>query len=222
MGAGLLAIVLWEAIGIRMHALRDPKASRTIEVPLPDGKMRDLVVGPQSPQWAPLGRISRYVPLCVVLAEDGRFWQHAGFDWFEIREAFERNLEKGKYSRGGSTITMQLAKNLFLWRDKSLLRKALELYLTVRLEQSLEKRRILELYLNVVEWGPGIYGIGEASRRYFGKSPAELTLGEAALLAVSLPSPRRSNPGRVTPYLQRRQQELLGRVYRSEGLGDLR
>lgn len=109
---------------------------------------------------------------------------------------------------------MQLAKNLFLWRDKSLLRKALEAYLAVRLEQTLDKRRILELYLNVVEWGPGLYGIGEASRHYFDKSPSSLTLGEAALLAAILPNPRGWNPDRAPSIARERQQQLLGRLSR--------
>lgn len=200
---------------LRIAELGDPTQTRVLEVADGRGGKRELVVGPKSPYWTPLSRISPHVRTCVVLAEDGRFWEHEGFDWFELRKSLERNLEEGRFARGGSTITMQLAKNLFLWNEKSLFRKVLEVYLTWRLEQSLEKARILELYLNLAEWGRGIYGIGEASRRYFGKHPSELGIGEAALLAVSLPSPRRSNPGRVTPYLQRRQQELLGRVHRA-------
>ncbi len=218
LGAALLALGVWEAFFLRIGALRDPAHTRTISVPAGREGTRELVVGPRNPYWTPLGRVAAIVPQAVVKAEDGSFWEHDGFDWVELQKSWERNVEEGKPVRGGSTITMQLAKNLFLWRDKSVVRKALEAYVTWRLEQTLEKRRILELYLNVVEWGPGIYGIGEASRRYFEKSPAELTIGEAALLAVTLPSPLRSNPGRVTDYLQRRQQELLGRIYRSDPL----
>jgi monofunctional glycosyltransferase len=214
-GLATTGFAIWELFVLRIADLRDPTETRSLTVP--DGRdgTRELVLGPKSPYWTPLSRISPHVRTSVVLSEDGRFWQHEGFDWFELRKSLERNLEEGRFARGGSTITMQLAKNLFLWSDKSLFRKALEVYLTWRLERTLEKARILELYLNVAEWGRGIYGIGEASRRYFGKHPSEIGIGEAALLAVSLPSPRRSNPGRVTPYLQRRQQELLGRVNRS-------
>ena len=166
-------LVVWEALLLRLDNLRDPKEVRVLTVQTPQGS-RQLVVGPQSPYWAPLGAISPGLVLCVVRSEDAKFFQHAGFDWDQVQDSFETNLEEGKYKRGGSTITMQLARNLFLWRGKSLPRKALEVYLTWRLEQTLTKRRILELYLNAVEWGPGIYGIGEASRYYFGKPPASL------------------------------------------------
>jgi monofunctional biosynthetic peptidoglycan transglycosylase len=156
--------------------------------------------------------------MCVVRAEDAKFYQHAGFDWDELHDSLETNLEEGKYQRGGSTITMQLARNLFLWREKSLVRKGLEAYLTWRLEHTLPKKRILELYLNVAEWGDGVYGIGEASRHYFRKPPSELTLGEAAMLAGILPSPVRWSPDRNPAVAMRRQQELLSRLRRENAL----
>ena len=159
--------------------------------------------------------------LCVVRSEDAKFFQHAGFDWDQMQDSFETDLEEGKYKRGGSTITMQLARNLFLWRSKSLPRKALEVYLTWRLEHTLTKKRILELYLNAVEWGPGIYGIGEASRHYFGKPPSALTLGESAMLAAILPNPLRSNPERTPQLAIRRQQELLARLRRENAIEEL-
>ena len=215
-GASTLAI--WEIFFLRIGELRDPRSVRTIGVPAPQGS-RDLVVGPSNPYWTPLGSVSSPVVLCVVKAEDAKFWQHGGFDWESMQEAWEKNVEKGKFRRGGSTITMQLAKNLFLWRTKSLPRKVLEAYLTWRLEHSLPKKRILELYLNVAEWGPGIYGVGEASRHYFGKPPSALTLGEAAMLAVTLPSPIRWNVQRSPQFAMRRQQELLSRLRRENALG---
>jgi len=218
--AASLTLVVWEVFFLRLGELRDPRSVRTIQVPTPGGS-RDLIVGPSNPYWTPLGAVSQTLVLCVVRAEDAKFYQHEGFDWERVQDAVETNLEEGKYRRGGSTITMQLAKNLFLWRTKSLPRKVLEAYLTWRLEHSLAKKRILELYLNVVEWGPGIYGVGEASRHYFGKPPSALTLGESALLAVTLPSPLRWNLQRAPQFAMRRQQELLSRLRRENALGEL-
>lgn len=214
------SLVTWEALFLRLDDLRDPRAVRTLTVPTPNGS-RALVVGPQNPYWTPLPAVSKTLVLCVVRAEDAKFFQHTGFDWEQIEDSFETDFEKGKYRRGGSTITMQLARNLFLWRGKSLPRKALEVYLTWRLEHTLAKKRILELYLNVVEWGPGVYGIGEASRHYFGKPPSALTLGESAMLAVILPSPTRWNPARTPQVVMRRQQELLARLRRENAIDDL-
>ena len=183
--------------------------------------MRSLAVGPQNPYWTRLGAVSPALSLCVVTSEDARFFQHGGFDWRELRESVATNLTEGEYTRGGSTLTMQLARNLFLWRGKSLLRKALEAYLTLRLEHVLPKRRILELYLNVVEWGPGIYGIGEASHHYFDKPPSALTLGESALLAAILPNPVRWSPDRAPQVAVRRQQQLLARLREENALANL-
>ncbi len=217
---GVLALGVWEEFFLRIDSLRSPSAVRVLEVPTPSGSRR-LVLGPESPYWTPLGAISPTLRMVVVKSEDTKFYQHSGFDWEELHDSFEQNLEEGEYKRGGSTITMQLARNLFLWRDKSLLRKVLEVYLTWRLEHTLEKKRILELYLNTVEWGAGIYGIGEASRHYFQKPPSDLTLGESAMLAGILPSPIRWSPDRNPAVAMRRQQELLSRMRRENALGDL-
>ena len=211
--APLAALLVWELAFLRIGALRDRSSVRTIEVPTPKGE-RELVVGPRNPYWTPIGAISPLVVRAVVTAEDAKFWQHGGFDWEQLHDSVEENLERGGYRRGGSTITMQLAKNLFLWRGKSLVRKLLEAYLTWRLERSLDKKRILELYLNVVEWGPGVYGIGEASRHYYGKPPSELGLGEAAMLAGILPSPLRWNPHRAPAFAVKRQQAVMARMLR--------
>jgi len=210
-------LVAWEALFLRLDSLRDPRAVRTLTVPTPQGS-RPLIVGPQNPYWTPLGSVSRMLILCVVRAEDAKFFQHNGFDWDQMQDSFETNVEEGRYKRGGSTITMQLARNLFLWRRKRMVRKVLEVYLTWRLEHTLDKRRILELYLNAAEWGPGIYGIGEASRHYFGKPPSALTLGESAMLAAILPSPLRWNPERAPQVAMRRQQELLSRLRRENAI----
>ena len=213
------ALVVWEAFFLRVDALRDPREVRTITVPTPQGS-RPLVIGPENPYWTPLTSVSSALVLCVVRAEDAKFFQHQGFDWDQVQDSLETDLERGKFKRGGSTITMQVARNLFLWREKSLLRKALEAYLTWRLEQTLPKKRILELYLNAAEWGPNIYGIGEASRHYYGKPPSALTLGEAAMLAAILPSPLRWNPERAPQVAMRRQQELLSRLRRENAIAD--
>lgn len=150
----------------------------------------------------PLDRISPYLRRAVVEAEDARFYDHWGFDWQAMREALFKNARRGRIAAGGSTLTQQLAKNLFLSPDKNFLRKAQEAVLAFRLELALDKDRILELYLNVAEWGQGVFGAEEAARRYFGVSASALTARQAALLAAMLPSPLRYTPG--SGFVQRR------------------
>jgi monofunctional biosynthetic peptidoglycan transglycosylase len=159
--------------------------------------------------WVPLSRISPHLQRAVIVAEDAAFFHHHGFDWEGVRLALNRNLERGELHRGGSTITQQLAKNLYLSPEKNLLRKAHEALITRALEERLSKRRMFELYLNVVEWGHGVYGAEAAARHHFHKSAMDLTPEEAALLAAILPSPRRSDPIRMTPYLAKRQRQIL-------------
>jgi monofunctional biosynthetic peptidoglycan transglycosylase len=159
--------------------------------------------------WVPLARLSPHLQKAVLVSEDASFYQHHGFDWDGMKDAFTRNLEKGRLRRGGSTLTQQLAKNLYLSPDKNLLRKGHEAMLTWELERVLPKKRILELYLNVVEWGHGVYGAEAAARHHFGKSAEDVSPDEAALLAAMLPSPRRYDPLRPTPYLTKRQKEIL-------------
>jgi monofunctional biosynthetic peptidoglycan transglycosylase len=159
--------------------------------------------------WAPLSRISSHLQRAVVVAEDASFFVHEGFDWEGIRDAALHNLEAGEMKRGGSTITQQLAKNLYLSSERSLLRKAREALITRSLEHHLTKERILELYLNVAEWGRGVYGAEAAARHHFGKSAADLTMSEAAWLAAILPSPQRYDPIRKTAALTRRHQRIL-------------
>jgi monofunctional glycosyltransferase len=163
--------------------------------------------------WMPLSRISRDLQRAVIVAEDATFYHHHGFDWEGIRGAATRNWDRGELRRGGSTITQQLAKNLYLSPEKNLVRKIHEAAITRALEERLTKKRILELYLNVVEWGKGIYGAEAAAQHHFGKSAQDLAPEEAALLAAILPSPRRYDPLRVTPYLMRRQQQILSRMH---------
>jgi monofunctional biosynthetic peptidoglycan transglycosylase len=152
-------------------------------------------------QWVPLRAISPEMGVAVVAAEDQKFPTHSGFDWHSIGEAISEGDEK---PRGASTLTQQVAKNLFLWPGRSFLRKGLEAWFTVLLEAAWPKRRILEVYLNLAEFGPGVYGVGAASQRYFGKPAAALSRGEAALLAAVLPSPRRLRVADPSPYVRER------------------
>ena len=174
-------------------------------------KLRGRVIKPLR-IWVPLSRISPYLQKAVIVAEDASFYRHRGFDWPGIRDAATRNWDRGELRRGGSTITQQLAKNLYLSPEKNFVRKLHEALITRALEDRLSKRRILELYLNVVEWGHGIYGAEAAARHHFGKAALDLTPAEAALLAGILPSPRRYDPLRVTPYLIKRQEQILRRM----------
>jgi monofunctional glycosyltransferase len=155
-------------------------------------------------KWVPLGSISPYLMKAVLIAEDDKFWKHHGFDKEAIQKAFEKNLESGKFKLGGSTISQQLTKNLYLTPAKNPVRKLKEAIITWRLEKSLSKRRILELYLNVVEWGDGIFGAEAAARRHFGKPAAALTAEEAAKLAAALPNPRRFRVDGTSQYVERR------------------
>lgn len=163
-------------------------------------------------QWVPYEKISRHLKRAVVAAEDARFVEHAGFDWEAIAKAREKNEKRGRVVYGGSTITQQLAKNLFLSPDRSYLRKGQEAAIAAMMEALLPKRRILELYLNVIEWGNGVFGAEAAARRYFGVSAAQLSDEQAARLAAMIPSPRRfeRNPG--SEYLDGRVATILARM----------
>lgn len=155
-------------------------------------------------RWVPLKSISPYLMKAVLISEDDKFWKHHGFDKEAIQKAFEKNLESGKFKLGGSTISQQLTKNLYLTPAKNPVRKLKEAIITWRLERTLSKRRILELYLNVVEWGEGIFGAEAASRRHFGKPASALTAEEAAKLAAALPNPRRYRVDGTSRYVERR------------------
>lgn len=162
--------------------------------------------------WVPSGAISEHLKKAVVTAEDDEFWRHDGVNWAAIRVAYERNRAAGRFAAGGSTITMQLARNLYLSPSKNPLRKAKEILIARRLERELGKRRVLELYLNVVEWGKGIFGCEAAARAYFAKSCAELTYEEAVAMAVVLPNPRRWSPAKRGPYVERNSRRIMGRM----------
>jgi len=170
--------------------LADKKYNTTIQVKDWKGKYHPFVVGPKNRRWASSGSIPPEMKWAVILAEDSNFYKHEGIDVKAIKQAIKYDLEKKSFKRGASTITQQTAKNLFLSREKTITRKLKEIYLAWRMEQELTKGRIIELYLNVVELGPMVYGIGHGAQYYFGKHVSALTPRECAFLAAMLPGPR--------------------------------
>ena len=201
---------------VSLLAKQNPKETALIQARRAQSREQGRPLRPQW-TWVPMSRISSYLQRAVVATEDASFFMHEGFDWEGIKDAAVYNLEAGEFKRGGSTITQQLAKNLYLSAERSLLRKAREALITRSLEHHLTKRRILELYLNVAEWGNGVFGAEAAARHHFGKSASDLNIDEATLLAAILPSPRRYDPLRVTRYLRSRQQHILRRIEKGEG-----
>jgi monofunctional biosynthetic peptidoglycan transglycosylase len=165
--------------------------------------IRALGGAPLDKHWVPLERISAALPRAVIASEDEKFCMHHGFDWAAFENAY-RDWRAGREPKGASTITMQVAKNLFLWPGRSVIRKGIEAYLTVLLEFFWDKHRIMEVYLNVIEWGDGLYGADAAAHRYFNKPASALTAQEAALLAAVLPNPREWSPVRPTQYIGER------------------
>ena len=163
-------------------------------------------------RWVPYTRISGNLKRAVLVAEDSGFWQHEGIEFEQMKESIEANIERLEFARGGSTITQQLAKNLYLSPSKNPVRKLREILIARRLEAELTKQRILELYLNVIEWGDDIYGAEAAARTYFGKSAAELSSQESALLAGAIINPHIHSPAHPTARLRRRQQMIMRRM----------
>ena len=163
-------------------------------------------------RWVPYARISSNLKRSIVIAEDAKFADHQGFDWDGIRNAYERNRQKGKVVAGGSTITQQLAKNLFLSGERTWWRKAQEAAITVMIEAVMSKKRIFEIYLNVIEWGNGVFGAEAAAQYHFGVPASQLSAEQAAQLAAMVPSPRRYRPGVETPYLNKRTEIILSRM----------
>jgi monofunctional biosynthetic peptidoglycan transglycosylase len=162
--------------------------------------------------WVPYARISPHLKRAVIAAEDARFLDHEGFDWEAIQKAMQKNEKRGKVVAGASTISQQLAKNLFLSGSRSWLRKGQEAVITWMMERTLSKRRILELYLNVAEWGDGVFGAEAAARYHFGVPASALTPEQATWLAAILPSPKRYDRGRETPYISGRMMTISARM----------
>jgi monofunctional biosynthetic peptidoglycan transglycosylase len=209
----------WMATGpdVSRLATKNPPSTSLIDDRIAEAREQGLPLKPDQ-NWVPLSHISPHLQRAVIISEDASFYHHDGFDWEGIREAAVRNLEEGKLQRGGSTITQQLAKNLYLSTEKNLLRKVNEALITWSLEQRLTKQRILELYLNVVEWGRHVYGAEAAARHHFGKSAKDLSPDEAALLTAILPAPRQHDPLEMTPYLAKRQQWILNVMEQRYGI----
>jgi monofunctional biosynthetic peptidoglycan transglycosylase len=195
----LAALLAWVWLGlparseVRVLATRNPERTRLMEQRAEEarskgGKARAVH------SWVPLARVSRHLIHAVLASEDQGFFGHEGVDWKAIEESIERNVERRRFARGGSTITQQLAKNLYFGTRKSLVRKVRELVVTGWLEGDLSKARILALYLNLIEWGDGVYGGEAAARHWYGKPASDLSVAEAAGLAAMIPNPRRLNP----------------------------
>jgi len=168
--------------------------------------------------WVPIEDMSKHAPQAVVASEDQTFMKHFGFDFKSLKKAWESN-KKSKRVRGASTITQQTAKNVFLWPSRSYVRKAFEAYFTVLIEIFWSKERILEVYLNVIEMGDGIYGIEAASQTFFNKPAAKLSKGQSALIAAVLPNPRRWSPARPSSYIKGRQGWIMRQMSNLSPLG---
>ena len=188
----LVLLLLLLALLVTLRFVPPPTSSFMLQSPYP-----------VSQQWISIDQLPAHVPLAMVASEDQRFPDHFGVDMVELRNAFER-FDDGGGLRGASTISQQTAKNLLLWPGRSLVRKGVEATLALSLEAIWGKKRILEVYLNIAEFGQGIYGVEAASQYYFGKPASRLSVNEAARLAVLLPSPRNRDPRQLTPYLRER------------------
>ena len=208
--------LLWEIITIPFFGIYALKSTNPKETALmqqrigeAEEKGKKLKI---AHRWIPIGRVPCHTIDAIVAAEDGTFFAHYGIDWFEVQESISKNIEEGRAARGASTITQQLAKNLYLSTSKTFLRKFEEVVITLLMEWQLSKQRILELYINLIEWGPGVFGIETAARTYFGKSASELTLDESLRLAAVIPSPLRYRPNSGNAYVARRARIVHGRM----------
>lgn len=208
----VLAVQLWFLVQVGWWSHVNPSSTAFMEAGL--ARLQEKDPGAElHHRWVPYERISVHLKRAVVAAEDSRFLTHQGFDWEGIETAVEKNLRRGRIVAGGSTISQQLAKNLFLSASRNPLRKLQEAIITVMLEQLWSKRRILEVYLNIIEWGNGIYGAEAAARRYYGIPAARLGPSQAAHLAAMLPNPRYYERHRSARGLLKRQAIIERRMY---------
>ena len=219
---GLLALVTlvllyqaWIFLHICWWVNHNPDSSAFMETRLeimqaanPEAKLRH--------QWVPYQGISPNLKRAVIVAEDSKFADHDGFDWDGIQKAYEKNLKKGRIVAGGSTISQQLAKNLFLTTKRTPGRKVQEAVITLMLERMMSKRRILEIYLNIIEWGDGIFGAEAAARHYYGTSAANLSAAQAARLAAMIPNPRYYDTHRNARWLGRHSGTIMARMHLAE------
>jgi monofunctional biosynthetic peptidoglycan transglycosylase len=205
---GVLAVQLWFLGWIAYWKYENPRETAFMEREL--DRLQDKNAQARlRHQWVAYERISVHLKRAVVTSEDARFIEHEGVDWDAVAKAYEENMKRGRPAKGGSTISQQLAKNLFLSSEKSYVRKAQELVITTMLEWMWDKRRILEVYLNVVEWGEGVFGAEAAARHYYGVGAHQLGAEQAARLAAFLPSPKRYGRIRSGRYLDARTAAIL-------------
>lgn len=215
-GVGLLlAYQLWLFAWVLWWANVNPHMTRFMEIRQEELWLKTPGASLQK-QWVDYERISPHLKRAIIAAEDAKFVDHEGFDWDGIQKAIEKNQKKGRYVAGGSTISQQLAKNLFLTPNKSYFRKAEEAVITLLLEQFWSKRRIFEVYLNVIEWGNGVFGAEAAARHYYAQSAAQLGPEAAAKLAGMVPNPRYYDRHRGAPGLARKAAIILARMPAAE------
>lgn len=216
-GGAVLLWIVWLGLSILLlpsvAPLKDPRKSYVVVVKDWRRSNHPFVLGPRNRRWTPIGAIAPSMRKAVVAAEDAKFYSHEGVDYDAMKAALKTDIEKRRFARGGSTITQQLAKNVFLSREKTINRKVKEVVLAWRIDDVLSKSRILELYLNVVELGPMIFGVGHASQYYFGKPASALTIRESAFLAAMLPGPRIYDPYRKMGRVMRRSDRILRHMF---------
>jgi len=210
----LLAWQLWLFGYVLYWKYENPSQTSFMRMRL-DEMRRDNPKATLRHQWVPYSRISIHLKRAIVVAEDDTFVDHEGFDWKALQNAFEQNLKQGRVVRGGSTISQQLAKNLFLSDSRTPWRKLQEAAITLMLEKTLDKRRILEIYLNMIEWGNGVFGAEAAARHYFGVSAAQLSPAQAARLAAMVPNPRFHDRNRGSRWLGRYTEIIQSRMHRA-------
>jgi monofunctional glycosyltransferase len=207
----LLGIQLWFFAWVMVWRTTEPGPTQFMRIRLEELQRKNPTARLQH-QWVPYSQISGNLKRALIAAEDSKFMQHHGFDFEGIQKALEKNEKRGRIAAGGSTITQQLAKNLFLWPEKSLLRKGEEALITIMIETTWSKRRILEVYMNEIEWGTGIFGAEAAARHYFGVSAANLNEYQAAMLASMVPSPQYYDRKGETEGLLRQTDVILERM----------
>ena len=210
-----LAVQLTFLVRIWWWRDHDPEATAFMKARLAQMRAHDPQAKLQQ-RWVPYERISASLKRAIVVAEDSRFIEHEGFDWDAIEKAREKNLKRGKVVAGGSTISQQLAKNLFLSPARTPWRKGQEAIITVMIEHIMDKKRILEIYLNVIEWGDGVFGAEAAARHYYGTSAANLGPEQSARLAAIVPDPRRYDHNRASAFIARKTQTILARMPAAE------
>jgi monofunctional biosynthetic peptidoglycan transglycosylase len=216
---GLVAIIAAFALWLLVQFPSDKEIRGCIIT-----KLYQVNLCPTESTYVKISRISDYLQKAIVLTEDSSFFIHKGFDFQQIENSFKANLEKGRFARGGSTITQQLSKNLFLTKDKTLKRKIFEALITMRMEKVLSKKEILEKYLNVVQFGEGLYGVKAASEFYFNKPPSSLSIVESAFLAFLLPSPENYSKsyfqGKLTPFARKRISQIINNLFDYNRISD--